>query len=184
MSVDVSDCEGIPCRMWNSKCVKLYNVDGVLVGEGTIHSVDSELVLGASGPLGDAHVSVHISMSHSEVDLPKEYVYSLVAWPIELVHYRGASLQNHEAKDNFNRLQAALLNPPSATSTRPYTSSIRNPTRDTAAKIKFLLIEESINLVSSNVCCRKNCASCFLGREFEHFVNGCIKIRRSNTEPS
>ena len=67
-------------------------MDGVLVGEGTIHSVDSELVLGASGPLGDAHVSVHVSMSHSEVDLPEECVYSLVAWSIELVHYRGASL--------------------------------------------------------------------------------------------
>ena len=161
MSVDVPDCEGIPRRMWNTKCVKLYNVDGVLVGEGTIHSVDSELVLGASGPLGDAHVSVHVSMSHSEVGLPEERVYSLVAWPIELVHYRGASLQNHEARDNFNRLQAALLNPPSATSTRPYTSSIRNPTRDAAAKTKFLLTEESINLVSSNICCRKNCVQPF-----------------------
>ena len=161
MSVDIPDCEGIPHWMWNTKCVKLYNVDGVLVGEGTIHSVDSELVLGAFGPLGDAHVLVHVSMSHSEVDLPEERVYSLVAWPIELVHYRGASLQNHEARDNFNRLQAALLNPPSATSTRPYTSSIRNPTHDTAAKTKFLLTEESINLVSSNVYCRKNCVQPF-----------------------
>ena len=161
MSVDVPDCEGIPRRMWNTKCVKLYNVDGVLVGEGTIHSVDSELVLGASGPLGDAHMSVHVSISHSELDLPKERVYSLVAWPIELVHYCGASLQNHEARDNFNRLQAALLNLPSATSTRPYTSSIRNPTRDTAAKTKFLLTEESINLVSSNARCGKNCAQPF-----------------------
>ena len=127
MSVDVPDCEGIPRQMWNTKCVKLYNVDGILVGEGTIHSVDSELVLGASGPQGDAHMSVHVSMLHSELDLPKERVYSLVAWPIELVHYRGASLQNHEARDNFNCLQAALFNPPSATSTRPYTSSITKP---------------------------------------------------------
>ena len=87
MSVDVLDCEGIPRRMWNTKCVKLYNVDGVLVGEGTIHSLDSKLVLGASGPLGDTHVLVHVSMLHSEVDLPEEHVYSLVAWPIELVHY-------------------------------------------------------------------------------------------------
>ena len=109
MSVDIQDCEGIPRRMWNTKCVKLYNVDGVLVGEGTIHNVNSELVLGASGPLGDAYVPVHVSMSHSEVDLPKERVYSLVAWP-ELVHYRWASFQNHEARDNFNHLQAALLN--------------------------------------------------------------------------
>ena len=74
------------------KCIKLYNADGVLVGEGIIHSVDSELVLGAYEPLGDTHVLVHVSMSHSEVDLPKERVYSLVAWPIELVHYHGTSL--------------------------------------------------------------------------------------------
>ena len=161
MSVDVPDCVGILRRMRNIKCIKLYNVDGVLVGEVTIHSVDSELVLGASGPLGDAHVSVHVSMSLSKVDLPKERVYSLVAWPIELVHYCGASLQNHEARDNFNCLQATLLNPSSATSTRPYTSSIKNPTRDTAAKTKFLLTEESINLVSSNVCCGKNCVQSF-----------------------
>ena len=79
-------------------------MDGVLFGEGTIHSMDSELVLGASGPLGDTHVLVYVSMSHFEVDLPEECIYSLVAWPIELVHYRGASLQNHEARDNFNRL--------------------------------------------------------------------------------
>ena len=161
MSVEVPNCEGIPCQMWITKCIKLYNVDGVLVGEGTIHNVDSELVLGASGPLEDAHVLVHVSMTHSEVDLLEEHAYSLVAWPIELVHYRGASLQNHEARDNFNRLQATLLKPPSATSTRPYTSSIRNPTHDTAAKTKFLLTEESINLVSSNVCCRKNCVQPF-----------------------
>ena len=27
MSVDVPECERIPCLMWNLKCVKLYNVD-------------------------------------------------------------------------------------------------------------------------------------------------------------
>ena len=178
MSVDVPDCERIPRRMWNTKCIKLYNVDGVLVGEGTIHNVDSELVLGASGPLGDAHMSMHVSMSHSEVVLPEERVYSLVAWPIQLVHYHGASLQNHEARDNFNRLQDALLNPPSTTSTRPYTSSIKNPTRDTAAKTMFLLTEESINLVPSNVYCRRNCVQPFPRERIRAF---CERMYQNST---
>ena len=119
MNVGVPECEGFPRRMWNTKCVTLYNDDGELVGEGTCHSVNSDLVLGANGPLGDMYVSVHISKSHFEVDILHERVYSLVAWPIQLVHCRGASLKDHEARDNFNRVQAALLNPPSSMSQGP-----------------------------------------------------------------
>ena len=102
MNVGVPECEGLPCRMWNTKYVTLYNDDGELVGEGTYHSVNSDLVLGANGPLGDTHVSVHISKSHSKVDIPHERVYSLVAWPIQLVHCRGASLKDHAARDSLN----------------------------------------------------------------------------------
>ena len=79
MNVGVSECEGLPRQMWNTKYVTLYNDDGELIGEGTCHSVNSDLVLGANGPLEDTHVSVHISKSHSEVDIPHECVYSLVA---------------------------------------------------------------------------------------------------------
>ena len=81
MNVGIPECEGLPCRLWNTKCVTLYN-DGLLVGEGTCHSVNSDLVLGATGPFGDTHVAVFVAKSHSEVHLPQEQVYSLVAWPI------------------------------------------------------------------------------------------------------
>ena len=56
MNVGVPECEGLSRRMWNTKCVTLYNDDGELVGEGTCHSVNSDLVLGVDGPLGDTHV--------------------------------------------------------------------------------------------------------------------------------
>ena len=149
MNVGVPECEGLPRQMWNTKCVTLYNDDG----EGTCHSVNSDLVLGANEPLGDTHVSVHISKSHLEVDIPHEHVYSLVAWPIQLVHCCGASLKDHEARDNFNRAQAVLLNPPSSMSARPYISAMRNSPRETGLKSKKLLIQESINAVSNKVCC-------------------------------
>ena len=74
----------------------LYNDEGLLVGEGTCHNVNSNLVLGARGPLGDTHVAVFVAKSHSKEHLPQEWVYSLVAWPIQYVHCRGASLQDHE----------------------------------------------------------------------------------------
>ena len=94
--------------------------------------MNSDLVLGATGPLGDTHIAVFVAKSHSEELLPQERIYSLVAWPIQYVHCRGASLQDHEARDNFNRIQVALLNPPSLSCSRPYASTIRNPPRETS----------------------------------------------------
>ena len=81
INVGISECEGLPRRLWNTKCITLYN-DGLLVGEGTCHNLNSDLVLGARGPLGDTHVVVFVAKSHSEEYLPQERIYSLVAWPI------------------------------------------------------------------------------------------------------
>ena len=66
MNVGIPECEGLPRRFWNTKCVTLYNDEGLLVGEDTSHSVNSDLVLGATGPLGDTHVEVFVAKSHSE----------------------------------------------------------------------------------------------------------------------
>ena len=65
MNVGIPECEGLPRRLWNTKCITLYNDEGLLVGEGTSHSVNSDLVLGARGPLGDTHVAVFVVKSHS-----------------------------------------------------------------------------------------------------------------------
>ena len=92
MNINILECKGFPRRLWNTKCVTFYNEEGILVGEGTCHSVNSDLVLGATGPLGDSHVAVFVAKTHSQEHLPEERVYSLVAWPIKFVHCRGASL--------------------------------------------------------------------------------------------
>ena len=77
------------------------------------------------------------------------------------MHYRRAILQDYEARDNFNRIQATLLNPPLLTSTRPYTSTTRNPPRQNFVKSKALFTQEFINVVSSKTCCSQNCIQPF-----------------------
>ena len=64
MNVGIQECEGLPRQLWNTKCVTLYNDEGLLVGEGTCHSVNSDLVLGATSPLGDTYVAVFVAKSH------------------------------------------------------------------------------------------------------------------------
>jgi len=82
--------------------ITLYNNIGSRVGESICYNASSDLVLGASSPLGDTHVVVHISKTHSEVDIPQDQVRTLVVWSIKLVHYRGAILHDHAARDNYN----------------------------------------------------------------------------------
>ena len=131
--------------------------------------MNSNLVLGATSPLGDTHVVVFVAKMHSKEHLPQERVYSLVAWLIKYVHCRGTSLQDHEAQDNFNRIQVTLLNPLSSTSSRPYMSTIRNPPHETFVKTKVLFTQESINGVSSKTCCSQNCVQLFLRTKIKAF---------------
>lgn len=42
--------------------------------------MNSDLVLGANGPLKDTHVAVHISKTYSKEDIPQETIYYLLAW--------------------------------------------------------------------------------------------------------
>ena len=72
MNIGIPKCKGLPCQFWNMKCITLYNKEGVLVGEGTCHSVNSDLVLGATGPLGDNHVVVFVAKTHSQDHLLEE----------------------------------------------------------------------------------------------------------------
>ena len=60
VSVKIPECEGLPRRLWNTKCVTLYNEGGKLVDEDICHSVKFDLVVGANGPLDDSHVAIHI----------------------------------------------------------------------------------------------------------------------------
>ena len=74
VSVEIPECERFPRRLWNTKCVTLYNEEGKLVGEGMCHSVKSDLVVGANGPLGGIHIAIHICRFYSEEDIPQDLV--------------------------------------------------------------------------------------------------------------
>lgn len=152
----------------------LQNVVGQSVAEGICHSVNSNLVLGFNGPLGDSHVAVQISRSLSTIDIPDEWRYSLRAWPIERVYCNGASLRDHEVCYNYNCRQASLSQP-SSSQARLYTSVVTNPPQETCVKAQTLLTQDSINAVSSKVCCSNNCVHPFRGRRFGRFVNACTR---------
>ena len=51
-------CEGISQRLWMSKCMILNKVVGVLVAKRIHRNVNSDVVVGSSGLLGDNHVAI------------------------------------------------------------------------------------------------------------------------------
>ena len=55
---DIPECKGVPCHLWTTKCVSLYNSNGIAMEEGICHSVKSDLIFGSTGLLGDMHVAV------------------------------------------------------------------------------------------------------------------------------
>jgi hypothetical protein len=95
---DIPECEGVPQHLWTTKCVSLHNCDGIAVGEGICHSVKSDLVLGSTGLLGDAHVAVQISRSLKPDEFLDDWRYSIRAWPIIHVFFNSTSFFNHERR--------------------------------------------------------------------------------------
>ena len=155
----IPDCEGVPRRLWMSKMVQLHNGDGLLVGEGICYSVDSTFVAGCNGALGDSFVAVQICKAFYPVDIPEDWRYSLRAWPIAHAFLNGSSLHDHNVRYEYNFKQASMGQPSSSTK-RPYRST-RNPPRQSSGKAAELLTQESINAVSSKVCCSSNCVQPF-----------------------
>jgi hypothetical protein len=92
----------VPRHLWTTKCVSLHNDDGIEVGEGICHSVKSDLVVGSNRPLGDIHVAVQISKSLKPDEYLDDWRYSIWAWPIIHVFYKGANLFNHEKRHKYN----------------------------------------------------------------------------------
>jgi hypothetical protein len=138
--IEIPICEGIPRRLWMTQVVDLHNEAGGLVAQGICHSVNSDLVIGSNGPLGDSLVAVQISKSLNAEDVPDDWKYSLRAWPIVHVFLNGASLHDHELRDAFNCKQASLLRPPSV-GKRPYVSVRRRPHVESGVKVKELLTQ-------------------------------------------
>jgi len=181
VGVGIPECEGLLRALWNTKFVTLYNAQGVPVGEGTCHSVNSELVLSAHGPLGDTHVSVHISKTHSKVDISLEDVHSLVAWLITLVHCRGASLHDQEARCNFNYMKATRLlqNLQDHMQVPLETLLVKQHSRQRTSSYKNLITRFQAKCAAVRIVFSRS-----LGRKFEPSENACTRILCSNTEPS
>ena len=50
---DIPECEDVPCHLWTTKCVSLYNSNCFALGEGICQNVKFDLVVGSTGLLGD-----------------------------------------------------------------------------------------------------------------------------------
>ena len=80
----------------------LHKVDGVLVAKGICRNVNSDVMIGSTGPLGDSHVAVQISSSLSMAIVPDDWRYSIRAWSVEFVFCNGASFRDHEVRAKYN----------------------------------------------------------------------------------
>ncbi len=155
--VDIPACDGIPRGLWATKFVTLKNDSGIPIAEGICHSVKSDLVIGSSGPLGNTHVAVHVCKTLLDDETLDGWRYSVRAWPITNVYYNGASLRDHERRDNYNCVLAMRRNGPNTRLSRPYNSASRQCQPPATTKTEVLLTAEAINSVSSLVCCTHNC---------------------------
>lgn len=55
---DIPKYKGVPSLLWIIKCVFMHNEYKVAMVEMICHGVSSELVIKASGPLRDTHVTI------------------------------------------------------------------------------------------------------------------------------
>jgi hypothetical protein len=152
---------GCASTSMDNKCVSLHNCDGIAVGEGICHSVKSDLVLGSTGPLGDMHVAVQISRSLKPDEFPDDWRYSVRAWPIKHVFFNGTSFFNHERRHKLNCRGMNQGVRSGRGRQRASTAEIHIPIQLLSRKADALLSQESINLVSSKVCCKRNCVQPF-----------------------
>jgi hypothetical protein len=71
--------KGVPSSLWTTKCVFLHNENKVAIVEMICHNVSLELVIKASGPLRDTHVTIQISKCLKEDGFPDDKKYSIQA---------------------------------------------------------------------------------------------------------
>ena len=158
---DIPEYEGVLRHLWTTKCVSLHNSDGIALREGICHSVKSDLVVGSMGPLGDTHMAVQISRSLKPDEFLDDWRYSVRAWPITHVFYNGVNFFNHERRHKFN-CQGLNQGVRSGLSRRrAFTGGMHIPIPQLSQKADALFSKESINLVSSKICCKLKCVQPF-----------------------
>jgi hypothetical protein len=158
---DILECEGVPQHLWTTKCVSLHNENGDAVGEGIFHSVKSDLAIRNNRPFSDTHVAVQISKSLKVDEFPDNWRYSVRAWPITHVFYNGANLFNHERQHKFNTCGLSQGLECARHRRRVPNKLLQNVVPELSRRTTTLLLEESINLVSSKVCYKRNCVQPF-----------------------
>ena len=63
-----------------TKCVALQNDVGVVVGKGTCHNVDSDLIIDSDNhPLKDDRIAIQIAEALSEHNLPSDWLFQMRA---------------------------------------------------------------------------------------------------------
>jgi hypothetical protein len=156
-------CEGLPRRMWVTKFVTLLGATGLAAGEGVVHCVDSDVVMGAEGPFGEGHVAVQITSTSDADSIPPSWCFSLRSWNITRVVCNGFTLQDHLTKDEHNSLVVAFSKKKRnlRKGVHPYKSVGRNAPRAVSLKAEEMLSAKSIQLVSSKICCKRNCVQPF-----------------------
>jgi len=97
--VNIPNCDSIPRQLWYIKMVVLHNADRELVTEEFYYIVNSEHVVGSNDLLRDSQVVVQISNSLCLDEVPDNWKYSLRVWPIDRVILNGASLKDHDLRD-------------------------------------------------------------------------------------
>jgi hypothetical protein len=160
LSLGVAKCEGLPRSKWITKCMLLKDNNGVTVAIGVCHSVCPDLVLGSDGPLGSNRVVVQIVEVLVLEDRTSDWLFTLRVWNIMHAFYGGASLYDHDQVAIYKKAVEDLKSKKRGGG-RQYEYCERPTLPLWTTKAERLLSIEDINLVSSNVCCKRNCVQPF-----------------------
>ena len=106
-------------------------------------------------------MAVQISRSLKLDKFLDDWKYSVQAWPITHVFYIGVNFFNHERRHKFNcqELNQGVQSGPGRR--RASIGEMYIPTPQLSRKTDALLSQESINLVLSKICCKRNCVQPF-----------------------
>jgi hypothetical protein len=55
LDCDILEYEGVPRHLWTTKCVTLYNNNGIIVAEEICQRIRFNIVIRIVGPLGETH---------------------------------------------------------------------------------------------------------------------------------
>ena len=157
----VAQCKGIGWPSWITKCVTLMNESGMDVARDICHSVNIDLVIDNDCmPLDNDRIAVQIIESSVEDEVSSEWLFSMRAWHIRRVFLNGASLYDHDQRHIYKAVVQAMNRRPWR-GVQQYESSYERENAASPSKKVLKLSTQSINSMSSVICCKKNCVQPF-----------------------